>query len=269
MAFWRTRYHVIGRNHLLWLLVAVVAAVGVLTGLLAGLPAGAVPAAAIERKIPVYCTDRPGKVVSLTFDAAWGNEDTQTLIDIFAKYGIHVTFFVVGEWADRCADSVKALAAAGHEVMNHSATHPHMPQLSSAEMLDEIRVCNEKIEALTGQKPTLFRAPYGDYNNTLIETLANQNMLCVQWDVDSLDWKDLSAAEIQERVLSRVRSGSIVLFHNAAKHTPEALPGIIEALQQEGYTFLRASEMVYPLSCPVNHEGRQLGAQTESSAPAE
>ena len=264
MAFWRTRYLIFGRRSLWLLLVAVLAAAGVLTGIIAQLPAWSVPAVATERKIPIYCTDRPGKVVSLTFDAAWGNEDTQTLIDIFAKYGIHVTFFVVGEWADRCADSVGALAAAGHEVMNHSATHPHMPQLSASEMLDEIRVCNEKIEALTGQKPTLFRAPYGDYDNTLLETLQNQNMQCVQWDVDSLDWKDLSAADIQDRVLSRVRSGSIVLFHNAAKHTPEALPGIIEALKADGYTFLRASEMVYPIGTAVNHEGRQIGCETSA-----
>ena len=264
MAFWRTRYHIFGRRSLLLILIAVLAAVGVLTGVIAGLPAWSVPAAATERKIPIYCTDRAGKVVSLTFDAAWGNEDTQTLIDIFAQYGIHVTFFVVGEWADRCADSVKALAAAGHEVMNHSATHPHMPKLSASEMLDEIRICNEKIEALTGQKPSLFRAPYGDYNNTLLETLQNQNMQCVQWDVDSLDWKDLSAADIRERVLSRVRSGSIVLFHNAAKHTPEALPAIIEALQQDGYTFLRASEMVYPIGTAINHEGRQIGCETSA-----
>ena len=264
MAFGHTRYHIIGRQKLALMLAAVVAAVGVLTATSVWLPARVVSTAAAERKIPVYCTDRPGKVVSLTFDAAWGNEDTQTLIDIFDRYGIHVTFFVVGEWADRCADSVKALAAAGHEVMNHSATHPHMPQLSASEMLDEIRVCNEKIEALTGQKPTLFRAPYGDYDNTLIETLKNQNMLCVQWDVDSLDWKDLSAAEIQQRVLSRVKSGSIVLFHNAAKHTPEALPGIIESLQKDGYTFLRASEMVYSLDCPVDHEGRQHGGEAST-----
>ncbi|MBR3289367.1 MAG: polysaccharide deacetylase family protein [Clostridia bacterium] len=265
MAFSRTHYHIIGRRALTGILVAVLAAVGMLTWLLAELPSAAVTTAAAERKIPIYCTDRPNKVVSLTFDAAWGNEDTQTLIDIFEQYGIHVTFFVVGEWADRCSDSVKALHAAGHEVMNHSATHPHMPQLSASEMLDEIRVCNEKIESLTGKKPTLFRAPYGDYDNTLIETLENQQMQCVQWDVDSLDWKDLSPEAISDRVLSRVRSGSIVLFHNAAKHTPEALPTIIEALQKDGYTFLRASEMVYPLGTAVNHEGRQIGADAESS----
>ncbi len=266
MFFSRTHYHIIGRRTLVLMGVALLAAVGVLTALLAEIPSAAVPTAAAERKIPIYCTDRPGKTVSLTFDAAWGNEDTQTLIDIFDRYGIHVTFFVVGEWADRCSESVKALHAAGHEVMNHSATHPHMPQLSASEMLDEIRVCNEKIEALTGKKPTLFRAPYGDYDNTLIETLQNQNMQCVQWDVDSLDWKNLSPEAITDRVLSRVRPGSIVLFHNAAQYTPEALPGIIETLQKEGYTFLRASEMVYPIGTPVNHEGRQIGADTESSA---
>ena len=260
--FFMKLYTVCGRKQVVLAAVAFLAAVALLTASAGVFPALVAQTAAAERKLPVYCTDRDNKTVAFTFDAAWGNEDTNTLIDIFKENDIHVTFFVVGEWCDRCADSVKALAAAGHEVMNHSATHPHMPALSRAEMQAEIRACNEKIAALTGKTPTLFRAPYGDYDNALIETLSDMKMQCVQWDVDSLDWKDLSADEITERVLSRVQSGSIVLFHNAAKHTPEALPGIIKTLKAQGYTFVRASELLYPAGTPINHEGRQLGAAT-------
>ena len=253
-------YRLLGKRQLLLGLVCLLAAVAVLCGATAaGFRLYAETTAAAVRRLPVYCTDRPNKTVAFTFDAAWGNEDTETLIKIFKENDIHVTFFVVGEWCDRCSDSVKALAAAGHEVMNHSASHPHMPSLSKAEMRAEIKTCNEKIAALTGKTPTLFRAPYGDYDNALIEVLDGMEMQCVQWDVDSLDWKDLSAAEISERVLSRVQSGSIVLFHNAAKHTPEALPGIIQTLKKQGYTFVKASEMLYPAKTPINHEGRQLG----------
>ncbi len=252
-------FYLFGRKHLLLAALGFLGAVAVLTAAAGIVPTVYAQTAAAERKLPVYCTDRPGKTVAFTFDAAWGNEDTATLIDIFRENDIHVTFFVVGEWCDRCSDSVKALAAAGHEVMNHSASHPHMPALSKAEMQAEIKTCNEKIAALTEKTPTLFRAPYGDYDNALIEVLDGMQMQCVQWDVDSLDWKDLSAEEITERVLSRVQSGSIVLFHNAAKHTPEALPGLIKALKQDGYTFVKASEMLYPSGTPINHEGRQLG----------
>ena len=256
------RYSILRKRELFLFGLAFCAAVALLTFSAGRLPALYAASNAATRKLPVYCTDRGGKTVAFTFDAAWGNEDTDTLIRIFKENDIHVTFFVVGEWCDRCADSVKALSAAGHEVMNHSLTHPHMPTLSREEMKREIQNCNEKIAALTGKTPTLFRAPYGDYDNALIETLDSMKMQCVQWDVDSLDWKDLSAEDITARVLSKVQSGSIVLFHNAAKHTPEALPGIIQALKADGYTFVRASEMLYPSGNPIDHEGRQHGATT-------
>ncbi len=209
------------------------------------------------RRLPIYCTDREDNRVCLTFDAAWGDEDTPLLIEILTRYGVKATFFVVGEWVDRCGESVKALHAAGHEVMNHSDTHPHMPALSTEEMKAELTACNDKIEAITGVRPTLHRAPYGDYSDASLSATEALGMYTIQWDVDSLDWKDLSAEEITSRVVSRVQSGSIVLFHNAALHTPEALPSIIETLQAQGYTFCKVSEMIYTDDYTINHEGRQ------------
>ncbi|MBQ3094179.1 MAG: polysaccharide deacetylase family protein, partial [Clostridia bacterium] len=129
--------------------------------------------------------------------------------------------------------------------------------LSKEDMVRELTACNDKIEAITGIRPTLHRVPYGDYSNATIETTASLGMQTVQWDVDSLDWKDLSAEEITSRVTSRVQSGSIVLFHNAALHTPEALPSIIEQLQAQGYTFCKVSELIYKENYTINHEGRQ------------
>ncbi len=210
-----------------------------------------------RRQLPIYCTDRDDGRIALTFDAAWGDEDTPLLIDILARYQVKATFFVVGEWVDRCADSVKALHDAGHDVMNHSDTHPHMPQLSKAQMIKELNACNDKIEAITGVRPTLHRAPYGDYSNESLAAAEEIGMYTIQWDVDSLDWKDLTADQITSRVVSRAASGSIVLFHNAAKHTPEALPSIIEALQAKGYTFCSVADMIYTDNYSINHEGRQ------------
>jgi Predicted xylanase/chitin deacetylase len=119
----------------------------------------------------------------------WGNEDTQTLIDILNRYKVHATFFVVGQWVDKYPESVKALAENGNEVMNHSSTHPHMPKLSAGDMQKEITACDEKIEKITGVRPILFRPPFGDYNNTLIETLEASKHYCIQWDVESIDTK--------------------------------------------------------------------------------
>lgn len=217
-------------------------------------------AAATARQLPIYCVQRDQKVVSISFDAAWGNEDTQQLIDILARYKIPATFFVVGEWVEKYPESVKALHSAGHEIMNHSDDHAHYPQLTMEEVVADLNACNDKIEAVTGVRPKLVRLPYGDYDDHSISAVRSIGMEPIQWDVDSLDWKDLSAGEITRRVTTKVCPGSIVLFHNAAKHTPEALPGIIECLLREGYTFLPISQMILTGEYTIDHTGRQCPA---------
>jgi len=216
--------------------------------------------AAATRQLPIYCVKRDYKVASLSFDAAWGNEDTQQLIDTLALYNIKATFFVVGEWVDKYPESVKALSDAGHEVMNHSDDHAHFNSLTADEIVSNITACNEKIEAITGITPTLFRPPYGEYDDRVITTVRSMGMEPIQWDVDSLDWKNLSSDEITSRVTSKVQSGSIVLFHNAALHTPEALPGIIKALLQEGYSFVPISEIILTGDYTIDHTGCQIPA---------
>lgn len=212
---------------------------------------------ASERQLPVYCVQREDKIVAISFDAAWGNEDTQTLIDILNKYKINATFFVVGEWVDKYPDSVKALADAGNEVMSHSDDHAHFAQLSAEQITANINKSNDKIEKVTGVRPTLFRCPYGEYNDTVINTVNEMGMTAIQWDVDSLDWKDLSASDISSRVLNNVKPGSIVLFHNAAKNTPEALPGIIEALLADGYTIVPVSQILLTGDYTIDNTGMQ------------
>ena len=225
----------------------------------------AVVASATQRQLPIYCVQRDQKMVAISFDAAWGNEDTQQLIDILGKYNIKATFFVVGEWVDKYPQSVKALSDAGHEVMNHSNTHAHMTKLSKDEIIADVNACNDKIEAVTGVRPTLIRPPYGEYDDNVISAIRSMDMEPIQWDVDSLDWKDLSAADITKRVTSKVQAGSIVLFHNAALHTPEALPTIIENLLQQGYTFVPISEIILPgehgVDYTIDHTGKQCPAK--------
>ena len=137
-----------------------------------------------NRLLPIYCVETDKKQVAISFDAAWGNDDTETLINILKEYDVPATFFVVGAWVDKYPESVKALSDAGHQIQNHSNTHPHMPQLSKAQMIDEIESCNKKIEAITGNCPTLLRPPYGDYDNALIEVMNELNMKTIQWDVE-------------------------------------------------------------------------------------
>ena len=192
-----------------------------------------VSASTTERQLPIYCVQRDYKTCALSFDAAWGNEDTQTLIDIFDKYNVKVTFFVVGEWVDKYPESVKALADAGHEVMGHSNDHAHFNTLSADQIVED----------------------------HVITTVRGMGIEPIQWDVDSLDWKDYDAATITQRVTSSVGPGSIVLFHNAALHTPEALPDILEYLLGEGYEIVPISQLIldgeYGTDYTIDHTGRQ------------
>ncbi len=145
-----------------------------------------VGAVAATRQLPIYCVQRDYKVVSLSFDAAWGNEDTQLLIDILGKYKVKATFFVVGDWVDKYPESVKALSDAGHEVMNHSASHAHFNSLSADQIIADITACNEKIASVTGVCPTLFRPPYGEYDDHVIAAVRSMGMEPIQWDVETL-----------------------------------------------------------------------------------
>lgn len=241
------------RNGILILLLILVVTAGVIFG-----KTGVVSVGAKQKELPIYCVDKGDeKVISISFDAAWGNEDTNELISILEKYNVKATFFVVGEWADKYPDSVKALSNAGHEVMNHSNTHPHMTELNHENVIKEITECNNKIEAITGIKPILLRVPYGDYNNDVIKTVNECSCYPIQWSIDSLDWKDISADEICNRVIKKAHPGGIVLFHNAAKNTPEALPRILEKLQSDGYNIIPISQLIYANEYKIDSTGKQ------------
>ena len=222
-----------------------------------------VTTAASERQLPIYSVERAQKLCSISFDAAWGNEDTQILIDTLAKYNVKTTFFVVGDWVDKYPESVKALADAGHEVMNHSNCHDHYNSLTTEEIIADVTACNEKIAAITGVTPTLIRCPYGEYDDHVISAIRSMGMEPIQWDVDSLDWKDYDAETICQRVTGKVQSGSIVLFHNAALHTPEALPTILECLIRDGYTVVPISQLIYTENYTIDHTGRQFACSYE------
>ena len=221
-----------------------------------------VSAAASTRQLPIYSVERTQKVCAISFDAAWGNEDTQTLIDILEKFHVKTTFFVVGDWVEKYPESVKALHNAGHEVMSHSNHHDHYNSLSADQIVADVTASNERISAVTGVTPTLIRCPYGEYDDHVIAAIRSMGMEPIQWDVDSLDWKDYDADTICQRVTSRVRQGSIVLFHNAALHTPEALPAILTCLINDGYTVVPISQLILSQPYTIDHTGRQFPAET-------
>ena len=239
--------------------------IGVLAIAVASSTSGKIASTAAEpREIPIYYVDTQEKVCSISFDAAWGNEQTNTLLDILDEYEVKSTFFLVSDWVENYPDDVKEIAARGHDVGNHSATHPHMAELSAEEQGKEIDACNEAVKELTDSSPTLFRAPYGEYDNKLVSSLKERGMYCVQWNIDSLDWKDPSPDEMVSRIKSKLCPGSVILMHNGAKNTPEALPRIIEMIHSEGYTIVPISQLIPEGDYTTDHEGKMILSDTDS-----
>ncbi|MCK9222326.1 MAG: polysaccharide deacetylase family protein [Limnochordia bacterium] len=197
------------------------------------------------RLVPIYGVDTPEKKISLTFDATWGNEYTEGILTTLQQYNIKSTFFLCGYWLEKYPTDVKRIAALGHEIGNHSYTHPHMNSLSRAQIVDELMLTHDLIKGLTGQSSTVFRPPFGEYNNTLIETAAELGYYTIQWSVDSLDWKDVTADYIYNRIMGSVKPGDIILMHNNGRFTADVIKRLIPDLLGKGYQFVSVSELIY------------------------
>ena len=213
-----------------------------------------------NKKLPIYCVQTEAPKVAISFDAAWGNEDTADLLAILDKYQVKTTFFMTGGWVESYPDDVKAIAEAGHDLGNHSENHKQMSQLVMAECKEEIQKVHDKVKELTGKDMILFRPPYGDYNDTLIDAANELGYHVIQWDVDSLDWKDYGADAIVSKVLDHehLGNGTIVLMHNGAKYTKDALPRVISGLQEKGFEIVPISQLIYKQNYEMDHEGRQF-----------
>lgn len=212
------------------------------------------------RELPIYSVERSDNKIAISFDCAWGTDYTDKLLEVLARENVHATFFMVQFWAEKYPEYVRKIAEAGHEIGTHSATHSYMSKLSEEKIRQELSTSSAAIEAASGVRPDLFRAPFGDYNDRLIRTARDAGYYTIQWDVDSLDWKDLSANDIAMRVISRVRSGSIILCHNNGKHTAEALPVILDTLKNKGFTFVPIGELIYRENYTIDPNGRQHAA---------
>lgn len=209
------------------------------------------------RKVPIYCVDTSEPKVAISFDAAWGADKTKQIVDICKEYNVRATFFLVGFWVDKYVDEVKYINDNGFEIGTHSNTHPDMVKLSAKEQELELKKCMELITSITGKDVELFRAPYGSYNNSLLDVAENNNLKTIQWDVDSLDWKGLSAEAITTRILNGVKNGSIILCHNNSDHIVEALPMILDRLSKKGYTVGAVGDLIYKNNYTIDRTGLQ------------
>ena len=212
------------------------------------------------KELPIYSVETDDKKVALSFDAAGGNEDTQMILDTLAKYNVHATFFMTGGWVENYPEDVKKIQAAGHDLANHSENHKNMSQLTDAECQEELMKVHKKVKELTGVEMCLFRPPYGDYDDHVITNAKDCGYFTVQWSVDSLDWKDYGVESIIKTVTEHksLCNGAIILMHNGARYTAQALPTIIEKLQEDGYQIVPISELIYKDNYHLDVTGRQI-----------
>ncbi|MBQ4572924.1 MAG: polysaccharide deacetylase family protein [Clostridia bacterium] len=235
--------------------LSVVLAIILMSGLVAG---QYVTSASATKNLPIYSVRTDKKQVAVTFDAAWTNQDTDELIKILKKHKATATFFIVGDWADKFPESVKAFYDAGHTIANHSDTHKAFSKCSREEIRKEIVGCNEKLEKITGEKVTLVRAPSGDYTKESLEVAQSLGMQTIQWNCDSLDYTKISVEEIVNRVVKGTDNGSILLFHNGVENTAEALDRVLTELSKQGFSFVSVNDLIYKDNYYLDHTGKQI-----------
>lgn len=213
-----------------------------------------------NRQIPIYCVDTDEPKVAITFDAAWGNEETDKLLEVLDECDVKATFFMTGTWVEKYPDSVKKIVESGHEAANHSLSHSDPVNLSGEQLVEELMTAHNKVKELTGVEMKLYRPPYGSYTNESVLTCIENGYYCIQWDVDSLDWKDYGVDSIVKTVLNHkhLGNGSIILMHNGSKYTADALEAVICGLQAKGYEIVKVSELIYKDNYEIDHEGRQI-----------
>ncbi|MGL4799822.1 MAG: polysaccharide deacetylase family sporulation protein PdaB [Cellulosilyticaceae bacterium] len=214
------------------------------------------------RLLPIYSVYTQEKKVALTFDCAWGASDIPEILTILKENEVPATFFMVGDWIRKYPEEVKSIAAEGHELGNHSDKHPHVTKLDKEEIKKDIRFAHNTLKELTGVDARLYRPPYGEYNNTVIEAANECQYYTIQWDVDSLDWKEYGKEQLIDKVLKHknLGSGSIILMHNDTKYTKHALDTIVKGLKQKGYTFVTVSDLILKEGYTIDHTGRQYPA---------
>lgn len=165
---------------------------------------------------------------------------------------------MVGDWVDKYPEAVKKINEAGHEIGSHSNTHSHVNKLSAEKNLEEINLSVAKIQKITGQKTNIYRAPYGEYNNTVIKTAEENGYYTIQWNLDTLDYKGLTGEQMWNRLKNKLENGAIILSHNGTKHTADSLDMLIKNIKSKGYEIITVSQLIYKDNYIINGNGTQI-----------
>lgn len=217
-----------------------------------------IPVSVTEKYLPIYNVQTEETKIAFTMNCAWNADDIDSILETLKNNDVHITFFMVGEWVDKYPEAVKKIYEAGHEIGSHSNTHPHVNNLSAEKNLEEINLSVEKIQKITGYKTNLYRAPYGEYNNTVIKTAQENGFYPIQWNLDTLDYKGLTGKEMWDRLKNKLDEGSIILSHNGTKHTADSLDMLIKNIKSSGFQLVTISELIYKDNYSINNNGTQV-----------
>ena len=228
-----------------------------MTSFFAKTPENTIETSSSKKQLPIYSVQTEEKKVALTINCAWNAEDVDKILETLEKYQIKVTFFMVGDWIEKNEEAAKKIYQAGHELANHSYNHPHVNNLSYDENVEQINKCSDLIKKITGKPSTLYRGPYGEYNNTVIQAAKDNNHYTIQWSIDSLDYKALTGEQMWERIEPNLENGSIILMHNGTENTANSLDMIITKIQNKGYKIVPVTELIYTEEYVIDNNGRQ------------
>lgn len=198
----------------------------------------------VQQKLtPIYQGSTNNAKVALACNVFWGEEYLPQMLEILRRENVCITFFLGGSWVKNHPELVNQMVENGHELGNHSFTHPHPNSLSKEHNREQMLRTEELIFSLTQRKTTLYAPPYGEFNQTVLQAADELGYKTIMWTVDTVDWKRPPAAVIQARVLKKLQNGAIVLMH-PTQPTIEALPGLISEIKKQGYTLEPVSAVI-------------------------
>lgn len=211
-----------------------------------------------QKLLPIYNVKTEEKKIAFTMNCAWNDEDIDTILKVLEQNNTKITFFIVGEWMDKYPESVKKINDAGHEIASHSNTHPHVNNLSYEEHVKEIEESNNKLEKIIGKRTDLYRAPYGEYNSTVIQSAQDKGYKTIQWNLDTLDYTGLTGEEMWNRIKDKLKPGDIILSHNGTKHTAESLDMLLKNIKSKGFEVVKVSDLIYKENYKIDINGTQI-----------
>lgn len=215
-------------------------------------------ASTMQKLLPIYNVQTEQKKVAFTMNCAWNADDIDTILKTLQDNNVKITFFMVGEWIEKYPEAAKKIHEAGHEIGSHSDTHPHVNNLSFEKNIEEIEKSNDKIEKVTGKRTNIYRAPYGEYNDTVIKAAQDKGYHTIQWNLDTLDYTGLTGEEMWKRLEGKIKEGDIILSHNGTKHTADSLDRLLKNIKQKGLEVVTISDLIYLDNYTINSNGTQI-----------